>query len=147
VTLISGDRVQWFRAEANMERWREEVEAKLAELRTTSRSFAMYKKAVWTRLADEQLARDPTKLGRIAYAKQKANMFGTREQSARDALRSYPEYAGLADDDADLVKLVLDTRQQHATALASVMSSAKEAAGVDPGTDTDTDTDMAMDTS
>ncbi|KAJ7124151.1 hypothetical protein C8R44DRAFT_530114, partial [Mycena epipterygia] len=66
-----GDRIQWYRAEAEMERWREQVEMKLAEWRTTIRSFAAYKDA-WTQLAAAQNAEN---IGHIAYAKQKAYMF------------------------------------------------------------------------
>ncbi|KAJ7111002.1 hypothetical protein C8R44DRAFT_633535, partial [Mycena epipterygia] len=37
--FIEGDRVQWFRAEAEMQRWQEQIEQKLAELLRTIRSF------------------------------------------------------------------------------------------------------------
>ncbi|KAJ7018652.1 hypothetical protein C8F04DRAFT_1198692 [Mycena alexandri] len=102
-----GDRVQWFRAEAEMQRWQEEVEAKLAELRTTFRSFALYKEA-WTKMANCQDASD---IGHIAYAKQKAEMFRRREEEGRDALRrTAPKYASLAADDTDLVEFVTAER-------------------------------------
>jgi hypothetical protein len=39
LTTPQGDRVQWFRAEAEMQRWQEQGEQKLAELLRTNRSF------------------------------------------------------------------------------------------------------------
>ncbi|KAJ7213665.1 hypothetical protein C8J57DRAFT_1029924, partial [Mycena rebaudengoi] len=48
--LDEGDRVQWFRAEADMERWQEQIEARLANIRCTIRSFRTYKH-MWTTLA------------------------------------------------------------------------------------------------
>ncbi|KAF7355829.1 CxC2 domain-containing protein [Mycena venus] len=37
-----GDSIQWFQAEAEKDRWREQVEMKLAEYMTMLRSFAKY---------------------------------------------------------------------------------------------------------
>jgi hypothetical protein len=39
--ILSGDRVQWFRAEAEMQRWQEQGKQKLAELLRTSRWSAL----------------------------------------------------------------------------------------------------------
>ncbi|KAJ7488488.1 hypothetical protein B0H11DRAFT_1912979 [Mycena galericulata] len=122
-----GDRVQWFRAEADMLRWQEQVEQKLAEIRTTIRSFAAYKEA-WTRMASLEGENSKSRIGHIAYAKQKADMFRIREDYARAALRTYPEYACLEPDDADLYAFVVADRKVHADKLASVIALAKAAA-------------------
>ncbi|KAJ7930322.1 hypothetical protein B0H13DRAFT_1858952 [Mycena leptocephala] len=50
-TRKSSDRVQWFRAEAEMQRWQEQKEQKLVELLRTVRSFVKMQH-VWTQLAD-----------------------------------------------------------------------------------------------
>jgi hypothetical protein len=122
----SGDRVQWFRAEADMQRWEEQVEQKLAELRTTIRSFAGYK-VVWTKLADTQ---DQDQLGRVAYAKQKAAMWEARENQARSALLGYPEYTHLERDDVDFLAFVEAQRAIHSEALKDILASARAAAGI-----------------
>ncbi|KAJ7075083.1 hypothetical protein B0H15DRAFT_806464 [Mycena belliarum] len=116
-----GDRVQWFRAEADMHRWQEQMEQRLADLRTTIRSFATYKTG-WAQMASQQ---ESEKLGHIAYAKKKAHMFGTREEAARAALLRYPEYAHLEQDDADLMEFVRAERTARACELAAVVSLAK----------------------
>ncbi|KAJ7743519.1 hypothetical protein DFH07DRAFT_777435, partial [Mycena maculata] len=108
---MEGDRIQWFRAEAEMERWREQVEMKLAEWRTTIRSFARYKD-IWTILADRQ---DSTQIGLIAYAKQKANMFAHREMEGRTALAKHTtlsKYKDIVGDDFDLVAFVTKKREE-----------------------------------
>ncbi|KAJ7156653.1 hypothetical protein C8R46DRAFT_1114783 [Mycena filopes] len=72
--ILEGDRIQWFRAEAEAERWREQVETVLADWRTI-RSFARHK-VVWMELASMQA---PEYLGHIAFAKQQSHMFARRE--------------------------------------------------------------------
>ncbi|KAJ6529952.1 hypothetical protein DFH09DRAFT_1093763 [Mycena vulgaris] len=126
VWSAEGDRVQWFRAEADMQRWEENVEQKLAELRTTTRSFVAWKDA-WTQMASMQEEEDASMIGAIAYAKQKAHMFHSREQQARNALLSYPEYACLEPDDADLLAFVTAARSVRAATLQTVLSAAKVA--------------------
>ncbi|KAJ7788052.1 hypothetical protein B0H14DRAFT_2628674 [Mycena olivaceomarginata] len=68
------DRVQWFRAEAEMQRWQEQKEQKLAELLWTNRSF-LKMEATWTALASESAI-----AGHRAYARQKAATYQTRAQ-------------------------------------------------------------------
>ncbi|KAJ7697398.1 hypothetical protein B0H17DRAFT_1130376 [Mycena rosella] len=114
-----GDRVQWFRAEAEMQRWQEQLEAKLAELRTTIRSFAAYKIA-WAKMADLQASSD---IGHIAYAKQKSWMFGERETLGREALRQMPKDAALAEDDTDLVAFVEAERAIHQATLQAILEA------------------------
>jgi hypothetical protein len=74
---ISGDRVQWFRAEAEMERWREEWEIKQADFLRCIRSFNKMS-CVW-----DEMARNSTKVGKCAYAKHKSALFKEMEQHAR----------------------------------------------------------------
>ncbi|KAJ6514501.1 hypothetical protein C8R47DRAFT_1190566 [Mycena vitilis] len=78
-----GDRVQWFRAEAEMQRWQEQKEQKLVELLRTIRSFAKMQE-VWTRLGHSHLANQP---GHAAYARQKASMYERRAEEARTLAR------------------------------------------------------------
>ncbi|KAJ7609721.1 hypothetical protein DFH06DRAFT_1148295 [Mycena polygramma] len=80
---ILGDRVQWFRAEAEMQRWQEQKEQKLVELLRTIRSFAKMQK-VWTRLGQSHSANQP---GHAAYARQKASMHERRAEEARTLAR------------------------------------------------------------
>ncbi|KAJ6564359.1 hypothetical protein B0H19DRAFT_1067917 [Mycena capillaripes] len=112
-----------------MERWQEQEESKLAELRTTVRSFGAYKNT-WTQMATNQQARDPKKIGHIAYSKQKAKMFTIREQSMCDVLKAYPEYACLDANDADLVVFVTAAHEEDGKVLASVLESARAAAAM-----------------
>ncbi|KAJ7700979.1 hypothetical protein B0H16DRAFT_1747027 [Mycena metata] len=109
--MKEGDRIQWFRAEAEMERWREQVETILADWRTTIRSFAKYKET-WTTLATMQ---DSNDIGRIAYAKQKAAIYARRESEGRRLLGEHkmlgPKYGCIADDHLDLVAFVTANRQ------------------------------------
>ncbi|KAJ6467656.1 hypothetical protein C8R47DRAFT_1056068 [Mycena vitilis] len=116
-----GDEVQWHRSEADMRRWQEEGEAKLAELRTTIRSFDAYKVA-FTQMANQQ---DVQKQGHIAYAKQKAWMFGRRAELGRKALLAMPKYAVLADGDADLLAFVNAEREVHEVTFRGILDAEK----------------------
>ncbi|KAJ7659305.1 hypothetical protein DFH06DRAFT_989992, partial [Mycena polygramma] len=78
-----GDRVQWFRAEAEMQRWQEQKEQKLVELLRTIRSFAKMQE-VWTWLGHSHSANQP---GHAAYARQKASMYERRAEEARTLAR------------------------------------------------------------
>ncbi|KAK7035593.1 hypothetical protein R3P38DRAFT_3183388 [Favolaschia claudopus] len=119
-----GDRVHWFRAEAEWLRQAEVVEAKLAEIRTTIRSFERYSRA-WKNMAEQQLKNDPTKIGHVAYAKQKAWMFQRRAELGREALHCMPRYSTLAEDDADLVAFVTAQRSVYSEELNQVLDSAR----------------------
>lgn len=117
---VLGDSVQWYRAEAEMLRWREQLEAKLAEWRTTIRSFAAYKDA-WTKLVALQPAEN---IGHIAYAKQKAAMFAKREREGRTVLADDrllgKRYGSIVNDDFDLVAFVTANRVEDAESLERV---------------------------
>ncbi|KAJ6579882.1 hypothetical protein B0H10DRAFT_1962713 [Mycena sp. CBHHK59/15] len=82
-----GDRVQWFRAEAEMKRWQEQGEQKIAELLRSNRSFK-HMEATWTTLASTNHLP-----GHQAYARQKAAMHRRRAEQARGfiTLVGYPE--------------------------------------------------------
>lgn len=126
VTRGTGDTIQWFRAEAEMERWREQVEILLADWWTTIRSFAMYRET-WTRLAEMQ---NPEDIGHIAYAKQKADMFSKRESEGRLLLPAHqtlgPKYGAIVEDDLDLVDFVMQRRSRHQEMLDAVLEAAKK---------------------
>ncbi|KAJ7923693.1 hypothetical protein B0H13DRAFT_1864678 [Mycena leptocephala] len=79
-----GDRVQWFRAEAEMQRWQEQKEQKLVELLRTIRSFTKMQQ-VWIELANQHSSNQP---GHAAYARQKAWMYQRRAEEAQNLVRS-----------------------------------------------------------
>lgn len=70
---IVGNRVQWFRAEAEMLRWQEHHEIKQAEFLRVLQSFTAQKNT-WLQAADLVKSKDPSKLGYIAYAREQAAM-------------------------------------------------------------------------
>jgi len=67
--LILVDRVQWFRAQADMWRWQEELEILEEEFRRTARAFDRMA-FVW-----KELARRHTRKGYVAYAHEKSAMY------------------------------------------------------------------------
>ncbi|KAF8195334.1 hypothetical protein K438DRAFT_1760990 [Mycena galopus ATCC 62051] len=75
-----GDRVQWFRAEAEMQQWQEQKEQKLVELLRTVRSFLKMQQ-VWTQLGNEHSSNQP---GHAAYARQKTAMYQRRTEEATE---------------------------------------------------------------
>jgi len=89
--------VQWFRAEAEMERWREELEAKQADFLRCIRTFGKMAD-VWRTLSTggPEGRNKLGEIGRIAYAKQKSAMFREMERHAKATLRS-AGYGGLVD--------------------------------------------------
>lgn len=80
---LPGDRVQWFRAEAEMQRWQEQKEQKLVELLRTIRSFVKMQ-LVWSQLGDLHSLNQP---GHTAYARQKASMYERRIEDAKKLVR------------------------------------------------------------
>ncbi|KAJ7845314.1 hypothetical protein B0H13DRAFT_1908459 [Mycena leptocephala] len=109
---MEGDRIQWFRAEAEMERWREQVEIVMADWRTSIRSF-MRSGEVWMQLAATQDAAD---IGHIAYAKWQAHICAQREKQGRTLIGDHPtlgpKYGCIADDNLDLVAFVTKNREE-----------------------------------
>ncbi|KAF7300128.1 CxC2 domain-containing protein [Mycena kentingensis (nom. inval.)] len=83
-----GDQVQWFRAEADMLRWREQKEQKLAEILRVRRSF-LKMHSTWTTLSASAV-----KPGYAAFARQKAAMYQRMAQDTATRLASagYSEF-------------------------------------------------------
>ncbi|RDB28165.1 hypothetical protein Hypma_001335 [Hypsizygus marmoreus] len=114
--LDEGDRVQWFRAEAEVERWQEQWETKQAEFLRCIRSFGKMQ-FVWTELADSQ-----TTIGHIAYARQKAAMYA---RMARDAQAKFNtagySHCMLKDGEILADQIQIDRHNLNATALGQSM--------------------------
>ncbi|KAK7013602.1 hypothetical protein R3P38DRAFT_3322533 [Favolaschia claudopus] len=119
LTTANGDRVQWFRAEADMQRWQEQIEQKLAELSRTRRSFKKME-SVWTELATSQPSDRP---GAAAYARQKAAMYQKRSSEAHNKLRELG-YENLLREDANIVQFVEEERKKQAEFIRLSMEAA-----------------------
>ncbi|KAF8168857.1 hypothetical protein K438DRAFT_1983707 [Mycena galopus ATCC 62051] len=78
---LESDRVQWFRAEAEMYRWREQYERKHAELMRVMTRFGRDGE-VWTKRADHLEARSES-MGAVTYAREQAAMCRRLEHNAR----------------------------------------------------------------
>jgi len=76
--LTTGNRVQWFRAEADMYRWREQFEQKLAEFLRCTCAFGKMKE-VWAALTKLQPPNSP---GHIAYTRKKSDMYARLEKES-----------------------------------------------------------------
>ena len=80
ILALIGDRVQWFRAEAEMQCWQEEWELKKAEFLCCIRHFIKMAD-VWNNLTKSNQSN-----GSAAYARKKAAMY---EEMARDARNQF----------------------------------------------------------
>ncbi|KAJ7588670.1 hypothetical protein C8J56DRAFT_1077886, partial [Mycena floridula] len=87
-----GDSVQWFRAEAEMERWQEQLEIKQAEFLRCIDSFKMMSRN-WNLIAEH------SERGARAYARQKSAMYSQMERQCRDQFGA-AGYGVLLEDDA-----------------------------------------------
>jgi TATA-binding protein-associated factor Taf7 len=141
MNVLSGNRVQWFRAEAEMETWRDQVEQRLADLQTTSCSFAETARA-WTNIVP---LLDTSQIGHIAYAKKQAARFVIRENAARSALRSHEIWRHLADDEGDLVAFVQGERGKHEAMFAEVLVAGLEKVKLVTGVKGDGEADADQD--
>ncbi|KAJ7360665.1 hypothetical protein DFH08DRAFT_683848 [Mycena albidolilacea] len=112
-----GDRVQWFRAKAEMQRWQEQGEQKLAELLRTNRSF-LKMEDTWTTLALQNAQAKP---GHSAYAKQKAAMYRKRAEMAQ-ALILGVGYGELLASDTSLVQRVQEERDAERKFLVEALN-------------------------
>jgi len=72
------DRVQWFRAQADMWRWQEELEILEEEFRRTARAFDRMA-FVWKELAGKH-----TRRGYVAYAHEKSAMYRDMAKECKD---------------------------------------------------------------
>ena len=100
-----GDRVQWFRAEAEMQRWQEQWEAKQADF---MRCIQSYKKMseVWA-----QLAASSDTVGRAAYARRTSAMYDAMAQSAKALFISAGYQDRILTEDKTLADFIEDDRQ------------------------------------
>lgn len=95
-SLASGDRVQWFRAEAEMRRWLEEWEIRQADYLRCIRYFqtmAQIWQGLVTICSDDNLVQ----LGKNAYARKKAQMYTDMANHAIELLTT-EGYGHLLDD-------------------------------------------------
>nr|GAT45459.1 predicted protein [Mycena chlorophos] len=81
------DRVQWFRAEAEMYRWLEQYERKHAEMFRLITRFAR-DAAVWKGLADREEEAAGQRNGASCFARMQAAMYGRLEHNAREIFKS-----------------------------------------------------------
>ncbi|KAJ7056074.1 hypothetical protein C8F01DRAFT_1257888 [Mycena amicta] len=100
-----GDRVQWFRAEAEMKRWQGQKEQKIAELLRTRRSFQKMD-TTWT-----QLAAQNDLAGYQAYARQKAAMYRAKGEEAR-ILIFHAGYGELLEESGSLLQRIQEDRRK-----------------------------------
>ncbi len=98
--------MQWFRAEAEMQRWQEQWEQKLAELLRTRRSFSRMQLA-WAELASLQPLDSP---GAAAYARQKAAMYARRKMEAETKITELG-HKELLGEKANLVAFIESERK------------------------------------
>ncbi|KAJ7852712.1 hypothetical protein B0H13DRAFT_1904487 [Mycena leptocephala] len=112
-----GDRVQWFRAEAEMQRWQEQWEQKLVELLRIRRSFGKME-SVWVLLADMQ---PPEAHGSKAYARQKVAMYARRKSEAETKIKAVG-YGQLLDETADVVALIEAERKTEAAVMNAALN-------------------------
>ncbi|KAJ7124679.1 hypothetical protein C8R43DRAFT_1076045 [Mycena crocata] len=81
------DRVQWFRAEAEMYRWLEQYERKHAELMRVITRFER-DKVVWNGRADREESRIGGANGTVTFARMQAAMYKRLEHNARVIFKS-----------------------------------------------------------
>ncbi|KDR66863.1 hypothetical protein GALMADRAFT_283703 [Galerina marginata CBS 339.88] len=95
--MDDGDRVQWFRAEAEMERWQEEWEAKQAEFKRCINTFR--------KMSDNA--------GKVAYAKRQSAIFGEMERRAVELFKQAGyEHLITLEDGKILADYILEERSK-----------------------------------
>ncbi|KAJ7067568.1 hypothetical protein C8F01DRAFT_1342702 [Mycena amicta] len=114
-----GDRVQWFCAEAEMMRWREQKELKLAELLRTRRSFIEMAET-WTKLGSRA-----EKPGYAAYALQKAAMYSRMASDTADYI-STAGHTDLLAEGANLVEWVEGQRAEEDLSFDKLVYTSEE---------------------
>ncbi|KAJ7236499.1 hypothetical protein C8J57DRAFT_1247744 [Mycena rebaudengoi] len=111
-----GDRVMWFRAEAEMQRWQEQHEQKLVELLRTSRSFGKMQ-STWSELGDSHALTSP---GHAAYARQKTAMYERRREEAQQFIIA-AGYESLLLPTAKVINYILEERRKEAEYVSSLI--------------------------
>jgi hypothetical protein len=81
LTGVTGDRVQWFRSEAEVYRWLEEYELKHAEFERTIRTFGFWARE-WSEVASS--ARQEGKHGVEAFARHQSAIYRTLQTGAKE---------------------------------------------------------------
>ncbi|KAH6914266.1 hypothetical protein BKA70DRAFT_1182325 [Coprinopsis sp. MPI-PUGE-AT-0042] len=106
--MSEGDRVQWFRAEAEMMRWQEEYEQKLIEFVRAIRHYETMA-AVWSSLSEA--SGNDKQAGKVAYARKTAARY--REQASRCS-SVFSLQAGYPDltNEAKVLEYVILSRQE-----------------------------------
>ncbi|KIJ90719.1 hypothetical protein K443DRAFT_126434, partial [Laccaria amethystina LaAM-08-1] len=112
-----GDRVQWFRAEAEMERWQEEWERKQAEFMRCIRSYDKMSD-VWA-----ELSKSSPSQGHAAYARKKSAMFSRMKQIAQAKFNSAGYTNRVLQDRQILADLIQQDRQMDGQGLEDVLSN------------------------
>ncbi|KAJ7131849.1 hypothetical protein C8R43DRAFT_956812 [Mycena crocata] len=110
-----GDRVQWARAEAEMERQQEAYEQKLAEFKRTMRSFHR-ESDIWKTVAMEH--DEAKKAGHAAFARKEAAMLAQMNRDCEDKLRGCYSKAEEVLKADRIVNLVIDLREPQDARLA-----------------------------
>ncbi|KAH6891666.1 hypothetical protein BKA70DRAFT_1119857 [Coprinopsis sp. MPI-PUGE-AT-0042] len=118
--MSEGDRVQWFRAEAEMMRWQEEYEQKLVEFVRATRHYETMA-AAWNSLSEAP--GNVEQVGKVAYARKTAARY--RDQ-ARRCSEIFSKQAGYPDltDEAKVLEYVIISRQELLTLRAAAFMSA-----------------------
>jgi hypothetical protein len=109
---MTGNRVQWFRAEAEMRRWQEQAEQKLIEFLRCMTTFATMSD-VWTSLSNMQPDNSP---GHVAYARKTAAMYARMEKDCEKRFddAGYKELRLKARDDyGEFIDYVLANRRKE----------------------------------
>ncbi|KAJ6479055.1 hypothetical protein C8R45DRAFT_933835 [Mycena sanguinolenta] len=107
-------RVQWFRAEAEMYRWREQYERKHAELMRVMSRFQRDAE-VWTKRADRLEQGTPDGVGAVTYAQEQAAMFKRLSSNAETIFKdpksaAHAEWAA-ADTFDDMIRRMDASRE------------------------------------
>ena len=107
-SVASGDRVQWFRAEAEMQRWQEEWKMRQADYMRCIRFFRAMGE-IWMSLVTDGSNDDLVCLGKNAYARKQARMYADMDDYAVKLL-SDQGYGYLLDDKKPLYQHLDEVR-------------------------------------
>jgi hypothetical protein len=122
LSLATGDRVQFFRAQAEMERWQEQFEIKHAEFMRCIKTFQSLKD-IWNTLAING-SRGP-EIGSTAFARRQSAMFAQMENECREHYKAIgePFFVNLPPD-ITLAQRVSEFRQKEKAWVTAVNEEA-----------------------
>ena len=129
-TLCQGDRVQWFRAEAEKDRWLEEWEMRQADYLRCIRYFGSMSE-IWRGLVVDTAKSDSVQLGKNAYARKKGHMYADMKKHAIDLLVNQG-YGHLWNDNRPLYEHLEEVRALPENIIS--YEAKKTTAGVKDGT-------------